>query len=67
MNQAESEALFGRMLDGEMPDEAIAATLIELAERGETAEEVAGAVRAMRARIGASSRTSPWRSAASAA
>ena len=51
MNQAESEALFGRMLDGEMPDEAIAATLIELAERGETAEEVAGAVRAMRARM----------------
>lgn len=51
MNQAESEALFGRMLDGEMPDEAISATLIELAERGETAEEVAGAVRAMRARM----------------
>lgn len=51
MNQAESEALFGRMLDGEMPDEAIAATLIGLAERGETAEEVAGAVRAMRARM----------------
>ncbi len=51
MNQAESEALFGRMLDGELPDEAIAATLIELAERGETAAEVAGAVRAMRARM----------------
>ena len=51
MNQAESEALFGRMLDGGLPDEVIAATLIELAERGETAAEVAGAVRAMRARM----------------
>ncbi|MEQ1641441.1 MAG: anthranilate phosphoribosyltransferase, partial [Novosphingobium sp.] len=51
MNQAESEALFGRMLDGGLPDEAIAATLIELADRGETAAEVAGAVRAMRARM----------------
>lgn len=51
MNQAEAEALFGRMLDGEMADDAIAAKLIELADRGETAEEVAGAVRAMRARM----------------
>ena len=51
MNQAEAEALFGQMLDGEMADEAIAATLIELADRGETAPEIAGAVRAMRARM----------------
>ena len=47
----EAEALFGRMLDGEMADDAIAATLIELADRGETAQEVAGLVRAMRARM----------------
>lgn len=47
----DAEALFGAMLDGEMADAAIAATLTELAERGETAEEVAGAVRAMRARM----------------
>lgn len=47
----EAEALFGRMLDGEMADDAIAATLIELADRGETAAEVAGLVRAMRARM----------------
>lgn len=51
MNQTEAEALFGQMLDGELADEAIAATLIELAERGETAAEIAGAVRAMRARM----------------
>ena len=48
---AEAEALFGAMLDGEMADEVIAATLTKLAERGETAEEIAGAVQAMRARM----------------
>ena len=46
-----AEALFGRMLDGEMTDDTIAATLVELADRGETAAEVAGLVRAMRARM----------------
>ena len=47
----EAEALFGRMLDGAMSDDQIAATLVELAERGETATDVAGAVRALRARM----------------
>lgn len=47
----ESEALFGQMLDGQMSDAEIKATLIEMAERDETAEEIAGAVRAMRARM----------------
>ena len=47
----EAEALVGRMLDGEMPDDAIADALVSMAERGETAEEIAGAVRAMRARM----------------
>lgn len=51
MNQSDAETLFGRMLDGEMNDEEIAATLVAMAERGETAEEIAGAVRAMRARM----------------
>lgn len=51
MNQSVAEALFGRMLDGDMSDEEIAATLVELADRGETAQEVTGAVRAMRARM----------------
>ena len=51
MSMAEAEALFGRMLDGQMDDAEIAATLVELADRGETAEDVAGAVLAMRARM----------------
>lgn len=51
LSASQSEILFGDMLDGKMADDAIAATLLELAERGETAEEVIGAVRAMRARM----------------
>lgn len=47
----EAESLFGRMLDGGMDDADIAATLVELADRGETAAEIAGAARAMRARM----------------
>jgi anthranilate phosphoribosyltransferase len=47
----ESEALFGQILDGELSDEDISTTLIDLADRGETAAEVAGAVSAMRARM----------------
>ena len=47
----EAEALFGRVLDGMMSDEAITALLVTLAERGETPEEVAGAALAMRARM----------------
>ena len=47
----ESEALFGQMLDGDMSDAEIKTTLIEMAERDETSEEIAGAIRAMRARM----------------
>ena len=47
----EAEARFGAMLDGELGDAEIAAALIELAERGESAAEIAGAVMAMRARM----------------
>jgi anthranilate phosphoribosyltransferase len=47
----ESEALFGRMLDGGMAEGEIRDTLVTLADRGETAEEIAGAARAMRARM----------------
>ncbi len=50
-SMADAETLFARMLDGEMADEAIAATLIDLAERGETATDIAGAVLALRARM----------------
>ena len=51
LSLAEAEALFGQMLDGAMADHEIAATLVEMAERGESAEEVAGAALAMRARM----------------
>lgn len=47
----EAEALFGRMLDGGMQNDEIASTLVELADRGESAEEIAGAALAMRARM----------------
>ena len=47
----EAEAQFGRMLDGALSDEEITATLIDIAERGETAQELAGAAKAMRARM----------------
>jgi len=45
------QAMFGRMLDGEMDDDEIATVLTELADQGETAEDIAGAVLAMRARM----------------
>lgn len=48
---AETEALFGRMLDGGMSDAEITRELTEMSVREETAEEIAGAVRAMRARM----------------
>ncbi len=48
---AETEALFARMLDGEMAEDEIRDVLVELADRGETAEEIAGAAKAMRDRM----------------
>jgi anthranilate phosphoribosyltransferase len=48
---SETEALFGNMLDGQMSEAEITSLLIELADRGETAEEIAGAAKAMRARM----------------
>jgi anthranilate phosphoribosyltransferase len=47
----EAEALFGRMLDGEMADGEIRDLLIELTDRGETAQEIAGGAKAMRQRM----------------
>ena len=47
----DAEAQFGAMLDGELADAEISAILTELHQRGETADEVAGAVLAMRARM----------------
>jgi anthranilate phosphoribosyltransferase len=51
MTADDAEALFGRMLDGAMGDAAIAELLVAMADHGETAEEIAGAARAMRARM----------------
>ncbi|MFC3174281.1 anthranilate phosphoribosyltransferase [Novosphingobium bradum] len=47
----EAEYLFGQMLDGALADEDIARFLVDLSDRGETASEITGAARAMRARM----------------
>ncbi len=47
----DTEALFGQILDGQISAEDITTLLIAMADRGETAEEIAGAARAMRARM----------------
>jgi len=51
MELAKTEALFGSMLDGDMSDAEIEDVLVSLADKGETAEDIAGAVKAMRARM----------------
>jgi len=51
LTEAQAEAAFGAMLDGNVADEEIAGFLIALSDRGETAAEIAGAARAMRARM----------------
>lgn len=51
LSLAQSEALFGQMLDGAMTDAEIKETLVKMSERDETSEEIAGAIRAMRARM----------------
>ena len=51
LGEAEAEAAFTAILDGSVPDESIPPFLVALAERGETASEIAGAARAMRARM----------------
>jgi anthranilate phosphoribosyltransferase len=47
----EAAAAFAAILDGTVGDEAIAAFLVALSERGETATEIAAAAREMRARL----------------
>ena len=49
--KSEAEAAFGAMLDGATSEDEIARFLSELSDRGETATEIAGAARAMRARL----------------
>ncbi|MEN9718309.1 MAG: hypothetical protein RIQ99_1187, partial [Pseudomonadota bacterium] len=51
LDEDEAEAAFGAVLDGTVSDDAITSFLIGLSERGETAPEITGAARAMRARM----------------
>jgi len=51
LDDAEAAHAFAAMLDGTVSDEAIAAFLIALSERGETDIEIAAAAREMRARL----------------
>ncbi len=51
LEEDEAEAAFAAILSGSVPDEAIAPFLVALSDRGETASEIAGAARAMRARM----------------
>ena len=51
LSEAEAEAAFGVLLDGAPSEAAIESFLIALSARGETADEIAGAARALRARL----------------
>ena len=51
LEEVEAETAFGAILDGKVPDGEIAAFLVALSDRGETASEIASAARAMRARM----------------
>lgn len=50
MSETEAEEVFGWILDGDATDEEIARFLLAMTERSETADEIAGAARALRAR-----------------
>jgi anthranilate phosphoribosyltransferase len=51
LTETEAEAAFGTLLDGAPSEEEIAHFLVALSARGETADEIAGAARALRARL----------------
>ncbi len=51
LNEADAEDAFGRLLDGETSEAEIEQFLVALSERGETSDEIAGAARALRARL----------------
>jgi anthranilate phosphoribosyltransferase len=51
LSEAEAEAAFGTLLDGAPSEQEIADFLVALSARGETADEIAGAARALRARL----------------
>lgn len=51
LSEAKAEAAFGVLLDGAPSEAEIEAFLVALSARGETADEIAGAARALRARL----------------
>ena len=51
LDEEEAEEVFGAILDGQTSEEEIARYLVDLSERNETSEEIAGAARALRARL----------------
>lgn len=51
LSEAQAEAAFGAILDGDVADAEVAGFLIALSDRGETAAEIAGAARALRGRM----------------
>ncbi|AOL94915.1 anthranilate phosphoribosyltransferase [Porphyrobacter sp. LM 6] len=51
LSEAEAEAAFGVLLDGAPSETEIERFLVALSARGETADEIAGAARALRARL----------------
>jgi anthranilate phosphoribosyltransferase len=51
LNETEAETAFGTLLDGTPGEDEIEAFLVALSERGETSNEIAGAARALRARL----------------
>ena len=50
-SESEAEEVFGQLLDGDCSEEEIARFLVDLSDRGETGAEIAGAARALRARL----------------
>ena len=51
LDHATAEGAFADMLDGKVPDEAVATFLTTMAERDETSIEIAAAARSLRARM----------------
>lgn len=51
LSETAAEEAFGKLLDGETSEAEIEQFLVALSERGETSDEIAGAARALRARL----------------
>ncbi|MBD2841727.1 anthranilate phosphoribosyltransferase [Erythrobacter rubeus] len=51
LSETDAETAFGALLDGVPSEEEIEQFLVALSERGETSDEIAGAARALRARL----------------